>query len=91
MEQRMKFNKNNPVPPNSIIRLKKLWPHARKNGYEIGQKWKVTYYSKQDGLDCIWMKDAQGNFETGTHAWINKYFEVIRVSSESSYFGKKGC
>jgi y4mF family transcriptional regulator len=43
------------ICPGSKVRLVKLWPHARKHGYEIGQTWTVGYYSRQDGLDTIWL------------------------------------
>ncbi len=77
-----------PLPPQSIVKLVRLWPHARKHGYEVGQTWRVGYYSRQDGLDVIWLVDAGGEYcQTAVHDWIEKHFEVIYLSDEKSVFG----
>lgn len=77
-----------PLPPKSIIRLVKLWPHARKRGFEIGQTWRIGYYSPQDGLDVVWLVDSHGDDgQTGDHAWIEKHFEVVYRSDETSMYG----
>ena len=38
------------------MKLIRLWPHARKDGYEVGQTWRIGYYSRQDGLDTVWLE-----------------------------------
>lgn len=77
-----------PLPPESIVRLTKLWPHARKNGYEIGQTWRIGYYSRKDGLDVIWLVDTNGDYsQTADHDWIETHFEVTFLSEVTSIFG----
>jgi hypothetical protein len=66
----------------------KLWPHARKKGHEIGEHWRVGYYSKQDGPDLIWLVDDAGSYRwTIDQAFLDRYFEVIEASKEKSYYG----
>ena len=77
-----------PLPPNSVVKLVRLWPHARKRGYELGQTWRVGYYSRQDGLDVVWLVDATGDYrQTADHDWIERHFQVVRISAEKSTFG----
>ncbi len=77
-----------PIPPRSVVALKKLWPHARKKGHEIGQKRRIGYYSRQDGLDCIWLVDDKGDYGwTADHKWLYEHFEVLKFSDETDLFG----
>ena len=77
-----------PLPPKSIVKLIRLWPRARKRGYERGQTWRIGYYSRQDGLDVIWLVNASGVYgQTANHDWIAKHFEVVFHSSERSFYG----
>lgn len=78
-----------PYPPLTVVRLKKLWPHARKQGHEKGEIWRVGYYSKQDGLKCIWLVDEKGEYNwTAEASWLDDKFEVLSLSREKSYFGR---
>ncbi len=66
-----------------------LWPHARKQGKETGQLYRVGYYSRYDGLDCVWLADRKGKYNwTADHAWIAKHFVVVHESSERSLYGR---
>ena len=77
-----------PIPPHSVVALKKLWPHARKQGHEVGEKRRIGYYSRQDGLDCVWLVDDEGEYGwTTDHKWLYKHFEVLKLSGESDLFG----
>ena len=78
----------NPIPPRTVLCLKKLWPHARKQGHEHGEIWRVGYYSKQDGLDCVWLVDSAGDYTwTTDHNWLYDKFEVVSYSDETDFFG----
>ena len=84
----MKSRTKPPIYPKTVIKITKLWPHARKHGHEIGQVWRVGYYSKKDGLDIIWLVDEKGGYSwTIEEAFLKKYFEVVRTSSEKSIYG----
>jgi hypothetical protein len=77
-----------PIPPHSVVALKKLWPHARKHGHEVGQKRRIGYYNRQDGLDCIWLVDDKGSYGwTMDHQWLYRHFEVLELSAEKDLFG----
>jgi hypothetical protein len=83
------MKKMGPLPPRSVLRLRKLWPYARKKGHEIGEIRRVGYYSPQDGLDCIWLVDDAGAYNwTADHEWVCDKFEVVTVSGETDMFGK---
>ena len=78
-----------PISPLSIVRIKKLWPHARKQKHQVGQTLRVEYYSPQDGLDCIWLVDDAGNyFWTIEHKFLDKHSEIVERSKESSLYGR---
>src|SRR5207245_6099180 len=55
-----------PFRPNTVLRIKRLWPHARGKGHERGQLYRVGYYSRQDGLDCVWLVNSHGEYN-----WID--------------------
>jgi hypothetical protein len=78
-----------PIEPLTEIRLKKLWPHARKQGHEIGEIKTVGYYRPQDGLDCIWLIDQQGNYSwTIDHEFLYTFFEIHKPSLETDLYGE---
>ena len=62
----------NPIPPRSIVRLKNLWTHAQRQGHKKGEIRIIGYYSKHDGLDCVWLANAfTGAYEwTTDHEWL---------------------
>lgn len=77
-----------PIPPKTVLRLVKLWPHARKKGHEIGEIWRVGYYSKKDGLECIWLVNTEGVYDwTSDHDWLYRKFEVLSRSNEDDFYG----
>jgi hypothetical protein len=75
--------------PRTILRIIRLWPHARKRGHEIGQLYRVGYYTPKHGLDSVWLVDSLGNYNWwADHAWIEKHFEIVQDSKETSYYGR---
>ncbi|NVN92802.1 MAG: hypothetical protein HXX11_19700 [Desulfuromonadales bacterium] len=79
----------NPIPPRSIVRLKNLWPHAQRRGHKKGEIRIIGYYSKHDGLDCVWSVNAiTGAYERTTdHEWLYEKFEVLQYSKETDFYG----
>jgi hypothetical protein len=78
-----------PLPPRTVLRLRRLWPNARKQGHEVGEIRRVGYYSPQDGLDCIWLVDDAGKYNwTADHKWVLENFEIVKLSTETDLFGK---
>lgn len=77
-----------PIPPRSVIKLTRLWLHARNQGHKIGEIFRIGYYSQQDGLNCVWMVDHSGDYcMTAEHDWITEHFEIISISDEEDLFG----
>jgi hypothetical protein len=67
-----------PIAPCSVVRAK-----------DSGRHFRIGYYSKMDGLDCIWLVNEKGEYEqTIDHDFLKKYFEVESVSRERSLYGK---
>jgi hypothetical protein len=75
-----------PIAPRSVVPVKgspsRSW---RKNA---GRRFRIGFYSKMDGLDCIWLVNETGEYEqTIDHDFLKKYFEVESVSRERSLYG----
>lgn len=85
----MPFRKR-PLRPRTVLRLAKLWPHARKQGREVGQIYRVGYCCKDCGSNVIWLVDEAGSYNwTADHQFVARFFEVIELSSEMSLYGRK--
>jgi hypothetical protein len=75
-----------PIPPRTVVRVKGSTKDWKAN---IGKRFRVGYYSPQDGLDCIWLVDDDGEYqETVDHEFLDKFFEIELLSKERSLYGK---
>ena len=76
-----------PFPPCSVISVRRK---ARSPWVgEIGRFFRVGYYSKMDGLDCIWLVDEKGKYDqTIDHETLNKFFDIRSVAEERSLYGR---
>jgi hypothetical protein len=76
------------IPPRSQVRLVKADKHTpgwRKN---VGRQFRVGYYSRKDGLDCIWLVNESGKYEQTTdREFLLKYFRIERLSNETDVYG----
>ena len=55
---------------------------------DIGRAFRVGYYSRQDGLDCIWLVNEKGDYEQATdREYLLRYFEIERLTDERDYYG----
>ena len=78
-----------PIPPQSQVRLVRADANTPEWQTELGRRFRVGYYSPQDGLDCVWLLDDSGTYcETTDHDFLYKYFEVEYLSDETDYFGE---
>jgi hypothetical protein len=74
--------------PLTVLRLKKLWPHAKKQGRAIGHIYRVGSYSRQDGTEVIWLVDENGDYNwTADEEFVENHFEIIELSKERSVYG----
>jgi hypothetical protein len=76
------------IPPRSRVRLLRAderTPHWQK---DVGRQFRVGYYSRKDGLDCIWLVNEKGEYEQTTDRdFLMKYFQVERLSQEKKLYG----
>ena len=78
-----------PIYPKSKIKLIKLWPHARKQGHEVGEVHEVGYYYKGCGPNIIWLTkvgDSKKLQWTIEEPFLKKYFVVIEKSKERKIY-----
>jgi hypothetical protein len=76
--------------PETQLKLIRLWPHAHKKNHFKGEIRRVGYYSKKDGLDCIWLVDNNGNYNwTADIEFIKKHFIVFKKARNRSIYGFK--
>lgn len=74
------------LPPRSVLRL----THIKADwepGYKVGDTFTVNYYSRQDGLHCVWLINPRGEDETWDQHDIVQTFEVISLSDETDFYG----
>jgi len=70
------------IPPSSVVKLLAPW------GDDQGRVFRIGYYSRQDGLDCVWLVNESGKYEQATdQKSITKDFQVLRRSDETDWFG----
>ena len=56
-------------------------------GHE-GRVFRIGYYSRQNGLDCVWLVDDDGQYiETVDQEMIKTHFEILQRSDESDFYG----
>ena len=87
LRPRKKYPFPTPIPPRTVVRVKDS-PTKKWEG-NTGKRFRVGYYSWQDGLDCIWLVNEKGEYEqTIDHAFLLKHFEIESVAKERSLYGK---
>jgi hypothetical protein len=70
------------IPPRSVVKLLAPWRDDQGGIFRIG------YYSRQDGLDCVWLVNEAGEYERTTdQKSIDEDFEVLKLSDETDKFG----
>src|SRR6516165_8570173 len=78
------------IPPRSRVRLVKADRQSPTWRKDVGRRFRVGYYSRKDGLDCIWLVNEDGEYEQTTdRESLLKYFEIERLSHELLRRGKK--
>jgi hypothetical protein len=75
------------IPPRSVVRVVRVTEsESAWSGY-IGRVFRIGYYSKQDGLDCVWLVADDGAYlESVDQEMIRTHFEVLERSEETDLF-----
>lgn len=73
------------VPPLSIVEVTTDDPDWAD---QKGMIFRVGYYRKSDGLDCVWLVNDEGDYcQTADQENIKKHFTILRLSEEENLFG----
>lgn len=66
-----------PIPPLSIVKLVRADAQTPNWKSQIGRTFRIGYFSRQDGTDCVWLVNNAGQYEqTVDQSGINDYFEA---------------
>ena len=77
------------IPPLSVVRLARCDRHTPQWKNQIGRVFRVGYYSRQDGTDCVWLVNDAGEYEqTVEQVRLLKFFDLLERSSERALFGR---
>jgi len=77
------------IPPRSRVRLLRADRQTPTWKKAIGRQFRIGYYSRKDGLDCIWLVNENGAYEQTTdREFLLKYFEVELLSQEKNFYGR---
>jgi len=78
------------IPPRSrvcLVRADDWTPSWKKN---IGREFRVGWYNRKNGLDCVWLVNEEGEYEQTTdRKFPLKYFDVEDWSGEKNLFGRR--
>ena len=78
-----KYSFPTPIPPGTLVHVKDS--QAKKWKGNGNRHFRVGYYSRKDGLDCIWLVNESGEYEQTTDRnFLLKYFVIERISDEKS-------
>ena len=77
------------IPPLSIVRLVHADRHTPQWKRQIGRTFRIGYYSRQDGTDCVWLVNDAGVYEqTVDQRRLLAYFQIVQRSRERALFGR---
>jgi HEAT repeats len=77
------------IPPRSRVRLVSADDRTPTWKKDIGRQFRVGYYSREDGLSCIWLVNEDGEYEQTTdRKFLLKYFDLEHLSLEKNLFGQ---
>jgi hypothetical protein len=76
------------IPPLSVVQVIRVTKEEPAWSGYAERIFRIGYYSKQDGLDCVWLVDDQGEYiETVDQEMIKTHFKVLELSNETDFFG----
>lgn len=76
------------IPPLSEVKLVKVPGTGGYTHGDLGKIYRIGYYRRKDGLDCVWLVDDEGlYFGTVNQRLTRTHFEVLSLSDESDLFG----
>jgi hypothetical protein len=77
------------IPPKTRVVLRGGPGLGSEHRAEAGRAFRVGYYSREDGLDCIWLVNDAGEYEqTVDRDYLVKHFDVVRLGRAADPFGE---
>ena len=78
-----------PIPPLSVVRA--AYKGNKRSLRKLnGRIFRVGYYSRRDGLDCIWLVNDEGNYEqTVDHEFLYRHFDIIQLADHTNWYGRR--
>jgi hypothetical protein len=68
-----------------IVRADRATPEWQR---ELGRQFRIGYYNRQDGLDCIWLVNEKGEYEQTTDRdFLLRCFKIEKLTNERDYYG----
>lgn len=78
------------IPPRSVVTLVRADGDTPAWKGQVGRRFRVGYYNRRDGLDCIWLVNDRGEYEQTTdHATLLRHFVVDRMSGVTDRYGDR--
>jgi hypothetical protein len=78
-----------PIPPLSVVRV----AHHGETKFirrHAGRIYRIGYYSRQDGLDWVWLVDDQAVYEwTVDHETLYRNFDIIHFANDTNWYGRR--
>jgi hypothetical protein len=78
------------INPGTLVvlsRSDKATPHWK---HVTGRKFMVGFYSKSDGLDCVWLVNEAGEYEqTVDRGFLFRYFTIAKPSGVTDWYGAR--
>ena len=76
-----------PYLPGTILELKRLWPGARKRGYEHGQQFVIGPYCSGCGTRLIYLFRIDGSLDcTADRRWLRDTFDIVGESRSRALY-----
>lgn len=76
------------IPPETVVRLARADAKTPAWARAVGRRFQVGYYSRSDGLECIWLVNYAGEYEQTTDRQsLLKYFDIEELSSVEDLYG----
>ncbi|HVT88659.1 MAG TPA: hypothetical protein VHD56_07405 [Tepidisphaeraceae bacterium] len=77
------------IPPRSLVILRAADEKTPDWKKDVGRKFRVGYYNRRDGLDCVWLVNEKGEYEQTTDRLsLLRYFSIEKLSRERDYYGE---
>lgn len=76
------------IPPRSRVRLTYADHTTPEWQRKLGREFRIGYYNRTDGLDCVWLVNEKGEYEQTTdREGLLRYFTIEKLTNERDYYG----